>query len=190
MDVAKLLQRVPLPTNGAPVGGEQFLDDRSRVFPIRSWHDEILNRHDQWRICDDPKLAVDLTSPLGEHSNVVACLSLRHAPLGGPQLLLGQAFLLGFLVGQLQQHARIELVIPGTESSQLGRMAHPLPIFAHSSHHDRTPVSGGEAPITSHDLEAGGEPLDVPLPRARQGLIEVVDVEEHPALRRAEEAEV
>ena len=47
-----------------------------------------------------------------------------------------------------------------------------------------------EPAVAAHDLEAGREPLDVPLPRTGQRLVEVVDVEQHPPLRGAEQAEV
>ena len=48
----------------------------------------------------------------------------------------------------------------------------------------------GEAVAARRDLDAGGEPLDVPLPRTRQGLVEVVDVEHELALGRREQPEV
>ena len=44
--------------------------------------------------------------------------------------------------------------------------------------------------LASRDDDAGGEPLDVPLPGPRVGLVEVVEVERQPPLRRAEQAEV
>ena len=57
--------------------------------------------------------------------------------------------------------------------------------------HDHGPAVGrGEAAIAAHDLEAGRQPLDVPLPRAGEGLVEVVDVEQHLPLGRAEQAEI
>ena len=46
------------------------------------------------------------------------------------------------------------------------------------------------ATIAAGQREAGDEPLHVPLPRPRQGLVEVVEVEDEPPLRRGEGAEV
>ena len=51
-------------------------------------------------------------------------------------------------------------------------------------------VGGREAEVAPGDLEARRKTFDVPLPRAGEGLIEVVDVEEHLALGRGEDAEV
>ena len=48
----------------------------------------------------------------------------------------------------------------------------------------------GEAVVARGDQHAGRQPLDVPLPGARQRLVEVVDVEHQPPLGRGEHAEV
>ena len=44
--------------------------------------------------------------------------------------------------------------------------------------------------MMSGDDNAGREPLDVPLPRRRQGFVEIVNVEENVALGRCETAEI
>ena len=52
--------------------------------------------------------------------------------------------------------------------------------------------AGGEPAVAAGDLKARGQPLHIPLPRAGQGLVEVVDVEhqlplgggEHPEVRQ------
>src|SRR5512133_1905641 len=69
-------------------------------------------------------------------------------------------------------------------------MAHPLAVFADPSHHDGAPVRGRKAAITPEDLEARRETLYVPLPWSWQRLVEIVDVEQHAAFRRTEQAEV
>ena len=46
------------------------------------------------------------------------------------------------------------------------------------------------AAVTAHDLETGGQAFDIPFPRTRQRLVEVVDVEDQLPLGRAEHAEV
>ena len=46
------------------------------------------------------------------------------------------------------------------------------------------------AVVPTSENEARGESLDVPLPRCRQCLVEIVDVHDHAALGRAERAEV
>jgi len=60
----------------------------------------------------------------------------------------------------------------------------------HTGCDDRAPIRGGEPKIATGDLKAGGQAFDVPLPRTGKGLIEVVDVEDHLALRGGEQAEV
>ena len=51
-------------------------------------------------------------------------------------------------------------------------------------------VGAANAVVPRRDLEARRQTLDVPLPRARERLVEVVDVEDQPPLRRLEQAEV
>jgi hypothetical protein len=41
---------------------------------------------------------------------------------------------------------------------------------------------GGEAVVAAGHDQAGGQPLDVPFEGARQGLVEVVEVEDQAAL--------
>ena len=54
----------------------------------------------------------------------------------------------------------------------------------------RSCVLGAEAVVARRDQHAHGQPLDVPLPRTRERLVEVVDVEHQPPLRRREHPEV
>ncbi len=49
---------------------------------------------------------------------------------------------------------------------------------------------GGEGALASSDLDAGGQPLDIPLPGARQGLVEIVDVEDEITLWGGKPAKV
>ena len=68
--------------------------------------------------------------------------------------------------------------------------AHPLPVLPHAGRHDPPPPIGREPDVAAGDLGAGRHPLDVPLPRAGQRLVEVVGAEDEPAVRRREAAEV
>ena len=47
-----------------------------------------------------------------------------------------------------------------------------------------------ELPVAGGNHHAGGQALEVPFPGAREGLVEVVDVEHQRALGRGEEPEV
>ena len=53
-----------------------------------------------------------------------------------------------------------------------------------------TALVRGEAAVAGGDDEARREAQDVPLPRPRERLVEVVDVEDEVAFRRGEQAEV
>ena len=59
-----------------------------------------------------------------------------------------------------------------------------------SVEHDPLLLLGAKAVVARRDQHARREPLDIPLPRARERLIEVVDVEHQPPLRRREHPEV
>ena len=82
--------------------------------------------------------------------------------------------------------ARVEDV----QVALVGEAAHRLPVPAHGGQHHLPALLGGEPVLAPGYLQARGEPFDVPLPRAGQGLVEVVDVEDQAPLRRAEDAEV
>jgi hypothetical protein len=52
------------------------------------------------------------------------------------------------------------------------------------------PLLGVEAAIAAGDGEAGREPLEIPLERTRKRLVEVIDAEHEPPVRRREHTEV
>ena len=74
---------------------------------------------------------------------------------------------------------------PGWASSRTRRMR--LAVLAHAWRgRPRSHCCGREAVVAAGHDQAGRQPLDVPLPRPRQRLVEVVDVEHQPALGRGE----
>ena len=175
---------------GAPVGAEQLLDQRSGVLPFRSRLDQVLDRDDDGRVGDDPQLAVDLVCSLGEHPGAVARPRLRDHFLKRLALDFADPLDADLLADQLEQHPGFQVVVPGVQAPHPGGLAHPVPVLRDPGHDDGAPVGRGEAAVASHDLEAGREALDVPFPRAGQGLVEIVDVEQHPPLGGAEQTEV
>ena len=70
------------------------------------------------------------------------------------------------------------------------KLRHPLPIRLHDHAVDRLTVGLIEAAVSPCDLEARDEALHVPLERARQRLVEVVDAEHQPPVGRGEHPEV
>jgi hypothetical protein len=84
----------------------------------------------------------------------------------------------------------VDVRIPRLESAHAGRLSDPLPILTDPRHDDRAPVALAGPSVAARDLQARGQTLDVPFPWSGQGLVEVVDVEHHLPLGRAESAEV
>ncbi len=102
------------------------------------------------------------------------------------------------LLAAVRAHARAEPLdglgvhprVPDIEITHRGEPADLPPILAGRGDGERTPLALVEAPLSSRDREARREPFHVPLERPRIGLVEVVDVEDHPAVGRHEDTEV
>ena len=82
----------------------------------------------------------------------------------------------------LDQLARVETVVPDVEVALAREAAHRLAVLAHAVGHDPRRRSAGEADVAAGDLDARRHPLDVPLPRSGQRLVEVVRAEDEPAV--------
>lgn len=82
------------------------------------------------------------------------------------------------------------LRVPDVEGAHAGELAHPLPVAPHARPHGGRAPSAGEPVGAAGDGQARGEPLDVPLPRAGERLVEVVDVEDQVPLGGGEQPEV
>ena len=80
--------------------------------------------------------------------------------------------------------------VPEVERSQRGGFGHVFAVAAHGGRDDPVARRRPEAPFERDDVHARRQPLDVPLPRSRQGLVEVVDVEDQAASGSGELAEV
>ena len=80
--------------------------------------------------------------------------------------------------------------VPKVDDALLRHFQHGLAVRAHAMQDDGAPRGRSEPVVPGGDLEAGRKALDVPLPRPRDRLVEVVDVEDELALGRLEEAEV
>ena len=90
----------------------------------------------------------------------------------------------------IDELARVEALVPDVEVALAREAAHRLAVLAHAGRHDPPPAICREPDVAAGDLGAGRHPLDVPLPRAGQRLVEVVRAEHEPAVRSCESAEV
>ena len=84
----------------------------------------------------------------------------------------------------------LEAGVPDLEVAHPGELRHPRAVRGNGLEHDALLLRDREAAVARGDQHADREALDVPLPRARQRLVEVVDVEDEPSLGRRVEAEV
>ena len=166
-----------------PVVAEGLLHGVREARPLVAL-EQFPGRHEQRRVAAQPRLALHLGGEAGERAEVVLHLRARHV-LGHP---------LGVLAPQRRDVAPdevgVEPRVPELDGALLGHLQHRLAVGAHAVQDDRPPRRRGVAVVARRDLEARREALDVPLPRPRQRLVEVVDVEDEPPLRRLEEAEV
>ena len=102
---------------------------------------------------------------------------------------LGQLLLPALPVGLCERCFGVELV-PALQYVVLGVFGHVLAIAADRPLRNLTSIGATKPVVATSDHEAGGQSLDVPLPRGRKGLVEVVDIEREVSLRRREPAEV
>ena len=84
----------------------------------------------------------------------------------------------------------VEARVPDVDVPHLREARHRFAVLAHRRRHDRAAGRIVEAALPAGDRETGGKPLDVPLERPRQRLVEVVEAEDEPPVRRGEDAEV
>ncbi len=146
---------------------------------------QLGDRHQQGRVADDAADTIDDLGQGGHRAEVVAAHGLGDG-LVEPLSRLGVE-----VVGE--QPAQLGEGDPGVPDREVplgGETVHRLLVAASSRHGDLAALSHRQ-PVgpPGHD-EARREALDVPLPRPRAGLVEVVDVEEQVAFRGGEHAEV
>jgi hypothetical protein len=100
------------------------------------------------------------------------------------------AFLHLFRVHALDEAIDIDRIVPDVERAHRRVVAHPLPVGARGSDDGPRGFAFGQPYMAPGQDDAGGQPLEIPLPWRRQGLVEVVDVENDLPLGCGEAAEV
>ena len=166
-------QRPQVVADRGPVG----LGDRAQaIFQLL-----VTEVDDQRRVVDDPEVAALDGGHLGQRLEVIAMRRLEQAALE--------------VLADVWRHDRGDVrpgdpVVPDGQVAHRRELGHPLAIGADGGGGGGGAI-GRLVPVrAAGDDDAGGQALDVPLPGGREGLVEVVDVEDLVALRRGEGAEV
>jgi hypothetical protein len=147
--------------------------------------EQVLRRHQQRWVLGDAGLAADLDRELGQRPQVVLRVGLLDGPLDGQgRPRVGGPLEAGHQVGG------VEPGVPDVEAAPRGEVAHGPAVLGHRGGEHRPALGVVEAALPPGHGQAGGQALDVPLPGARQRLVEVVDREHEVAFGRAEPAEV
>ena len=146
--------------------------------------------HDERRVGDDPQLAADVAARLVNTRTLSRVLAFAAMLLRTSRLALAHTRCGAARADLVEELPDLEVLVPGVEGPHPRPNAHRSRYALTRRHHDVPPIGRREPAITSGDLEARGEPLDIPLPRTGKRLVEVVDVEHHLALGGAEQTEV
>ena len=175
VDHREVIQEAPpVLRQGQPVLGQQVVDQIGLMI--------IVDRDPDRRVLGDPRPAVGHRGQLGEGSAV-----------GPPLALLLDVDRDRSPVGRLEvpeQAVDMHAVVPDVDLRHRSVLAHPPPVGVDGGGHRGIGDPRLQPVLTGRDHEAGREPLDVPLERAWEGLVEVAQVEHQVALRRRPEAEV
>ncbi len=155
------------------------------ALPCHVLGEQLIDRHEQRRVGDDPRPAVHHPGQLGHLLHAVPGARLGQAL--GHRLAL-PLLELGFELRPQLVHVHVR--VPDIQVGHRGEVAHRLAVAGDGGHDDLTALLAGESVAPGRDFQAGGQPLDVPFPGAGQRLVEVVDVEHQAALGRSEDAEV
>ena len=170
----------------AAIDAEQVAESRLlRLGPRLAW-EELVDRHDERRVGDDPWLAIDHSRQLSQRPHAVLRPRLRHHLPGGLRSLLVDLEVLEIA----RECVNVEAGVPDLEQIHRREVEHRLAVGADYREHRRPPVCDREVAVATRDLEACRKALHVPLQRPRQRLVEVVDVEHEGALGGSKAAEV
>src|SRR5271165_6109680 len=90
----------------------------------------------------------------------------------------------------LSQGIDADLRIMSVKHLRVGELGHPLAIRSRCRAHRIVRDGFGKTTVPGRQHEAGAQTLDVPFPWTREGLVEVVDVENQDSFGRGEATEV
>ena len=147
--------------------------------------EQVVNGDEQGRVGQEPDAAVDPGGELCAGLDLVFGLRLGHVSFGVAQDLAPH------LAAPALDHLRhVQARVPDLQVGHVGESPDRLPIRLHGADHDGPSDSGVKAAAARGHLQAGREAFEVPFERARQRLVEVIDVEKHLSFGRGETPEV
>ena len=176
--VVELLDQVPSRScQTSSVAAQRLLDDRFEGLRPGGAV-QLRGGDEQRRVADHLRSTVDQAGELRRRS----CAVLGHG-------LLDRAVeVTAGLRARRHSPASADVVrrqsgVPHLQVAEGGELAHGLAVRRCGRAHHGRAVAVAEAPVTTGDREACDQTLDVPLPRPRKGLVEVVHVEDQPPVR-------
>ena len=192
LDHRELLEQVPpVRLQGAPVLAQdaaQLLVQRAGLHVGK----HLFGGDDHRGVADDPPPPVDQGGELIQRLRAVAGVGLGQQRLGGLEpfgLDLGPV---GLDLGPelAQGGLDVQVCVPDVQEGLLREGSHRRAVALGRREGDLAPGFGGEAVVPPGHGQARGQPLDIPLERAGQRLVEVVEIEDQPPFRRGERAEI
>ena len=169
--VAVALQELAPITRQRPAIGAD--DDAQEVFGlVCAITQDVFDRSDHGRVADDARLTVDDLRQLRERLQTVLRAGLRQVAVSAFQL-----FCRGFLPPPGQQLLGIQTRVPELQVAHRRVAPDRLPVRPPHCPVDHLARRVVEATVATRHGKARHQTLDVPLERARQRLVEVVDAE-------------
>ena len=151
--------------------------------------EDVFDGDDHRRLVDDLAVTVDLGGEFAQRLRAVLRVRL------GQHLLrvlvaLGAGLRLDLRLEFLHHRLDVQVRVPDGEQRLIGELTHRRAVALGRGERELATDLRRAPVVPSCDDEACGQPLDVPLERSGQRLVEVVHVEDEPAFRRRERAEV
>ena len=147
--------------------------------------EDLLDRYEQRRVGDEAHRWAVRLDEAAERVQVIASQRLTD-PLSG----LSSGAVVRVVLEPPAQVLRRQPRVPHCEVAGVGEFQRRLAVGARRRFDGRGTRGRIETELSAGDLDARGEPLDIPLDRSRQALIEVVEPKDQRALRGLEHPEV
>jgi hypothetical protein len=146
---------------------------------------QLADRHEQRRVAAEPRAPVDKVGELGEGLEAVLPPRLHGGPLERLAPLRADPVL-----PAREHRVDVEPLVPEVDCPHLRERAHRLAVGAGRRAGRLRALGCAQAAVAAGDGDARDQALEVPLPRARQRLVEVVEIEHERPVGRGEPSEV